>query len=128
MCTLGSPTDYRELFNLRHSSARNVVERTLGVLKRRFKMFQERTEYSLETQARIIPALCAIHNFILTFDVEDVLDSSNSALTEYVTASQVWTGGVSSVERERAAERRDTIAKAMWEKYQRLPSNLPIVY
>ena len=32
------PRNYKELYNLRHASARNVVERIFGVLKRRFRL------------------------------------------------------------------------------------------
>jgi len=113
------PSDYRELFNLRHSSARTVIERTFGVIKRRFKMFQARTEYPLKTQAQVIPALCALHNFILTFDVDDAPDPAGLDVVDNIGSAEVsWASGVTSAERERAAERRDDMAKQMWEVYQ----------
>ncbi|KDQ05547.1 hypothetical protein BOTBODRAFT_40019 [Botryobasidium botryosum FD-172 SS1] len=94
-----------------------VIERTFGVIKRRFKLFRERTEYPLETQARIIPALCAIHNFILTYDAEDGLSPDNGDIAEGATINEVWAGGVSNAERERATETRDKIATEMWKNY-----------
>lgn len=54
----------QELYNLRHASARNVVERIFGVLKCRFVILTHPPEYSMEIQARIPPALAAVHNFI----------------------------------------------------------------
>ncbi len=35
------PKDAYELFNLRHSSARNVIERMFGIIKLRFKILEE---------------------------------------------------------------------------------------
>ena len=49
---------------MRHSSAQNVVERILGILKRCFRILQLPTEYSIKIQARIPTALCAVYNFI----------------------------------------------------------------
>lgn len=53
-----------EFFNLHHASARNVIERIFGVLKRRFHILLLPTEYSMDTQVKILAVLCAIHNFI----------------------------------------------------------------
>jgi hypothetical protein len=40
-----SPKNPKELFNLRHSSLRNAVERIFGVLKKRFKVLTYQLEY-----------------------------------------------------------------------------------
>ena len=61
---LSSPRNAKELFNLRHASARNVVERIFGILKRRFQILQLLPEYAMEIQSLIPPALAALHNFI----------------------------------------------------------------
>lgn len=60
----GRPTTKEELFNLRHASARNAVERVFGVLKRRFRILSIPPEYSLQVQSTIPVALAVIHNFI----------------------------------------------------------------
>ena len=65
------PRNKEELFNLRHASARNVIERIFGVLKRHFRILLLAPEYSLQIQARIPAALCAIHNFITILDPAD---------------------------------------------------------
>jgi hypothetical protein len=57
------PENAKELFNLRHSSLRNAIERTFGVLKRKFKILRTAPEYSIETQIDIILALTALFNF-----------------------------------------------------------------
>lgn len=120
-CDHVRPTNFQELFNLRHASARNVVERLFGVLKRRFKMFHERNEFPIRTQSLIIPALCALHNFILTFDSDDIplvhelVERRGSQwVGQFGTGFE---GGVTAIERDRALRRRDEIAKAMWESY-----------
>ena len=68
------PVNKEELFNLRHASARNVIERIFGVLKRCFRILLLAPEYNLEIQARIPAALCSIHNFIRTHDASDQLE------------------------------------------------------
>ena len=65
------PANARELFNLRHASARNVIERAFGIIKRRFRILLLPLEYAMEIQARILPALCALHNFIRLHDPSD---------------------------------------------------------
>ncbi|KZP25609.1 hypothetical protein FIBSPDRAFT_782881, partial [Athelia psychrophila] len=67
------PRNREELFNLRHASARNVIERIFGVLKRRYHILQLAPEYALEIQVRLPCALAALHNFIREND-EDILD------------------------------------------------------
>lgn len=60
------PKNKEELFNLRHASARNVVERTFGVFKARFAILsgKGREGFSIFTQAKLIYALAAVHNFM----------------------------------------------------------------
>ncbi|KAH5707858.1 hypothetical protein HBI81_243770 [Parastagonospora nodorum] len=66
------PEDKYELFNYRHSSLRNVVERTFGVFKRRWRIFDRSHELSVPVQVKLVYILVAIHNFINNFySVED---------------------------------------------------------
>ena len=59
--------DAKELFNLRYSSLRVVVERAFGVLKWRFKVLREpRKGFSINTQIRILYACIALHNWLNT--------------------------------------------------------------
>ena len=60
------PVNKEELFNLHHTSARNIIKHIFGVLKQHFRILLLAPEYSLEIQAWIPAALCAIHNFICT--------------------------------------------------------------
>ncbi|XP_042448958.1 uncharacterized protein LOC122033868 [Zingiber officinale] len=43
------PENPKELFNLRHSSLRNAIERAFGVLKNRFPILAEMSRYNVET-------------------------------------------------------------------------------
>lgn len=110
------PKNKEELFNLRHASARNVIERIFGVLKRRFRILLLAPEYSLEIQARIPAALCAIHNFIRTHDSADEATfagndngDGNAPFDDYAAP------GPAAV--DEPSERRDHIAQSMWDTY-----------
>ncbi|XP_043687497.1 uncharacterized protein LOC122638708 [Telopea speciosissima] len=65
------PTTANELFNYRHSSLRNVIERTFGVLKNKFKLLRQMNGYSLQDQAHIVLACCGLHNFIRDEHIAD---------------------------------------------------------
>ena len=44
------PLNAKELYNLRHSMLRNVVERTYGVLKKRFRILKDMPNFSYHIQ------------------------------------------------------------------------------
>jgi len=52
----GIPQDYKELYNLRHSQARNIIERIFGVAKKHFVILRETNEYYMLTQAKVVSA------------------------------------------------------------------------
>lgn len=113
-----SPANKEELFNLRHASARNVVERIFGVLKRRFRILQLAPEYPPEVQARIPAALCAIHNFIREQDPsEGHLPADNVPLGHSGDDAH---DEVANGNDETPDARRDAIAEMMWLDYQRI--------
>ena len=69
------PENARELFNLRHASLRNVIERAFGILKKRFPILVRMTSYPMETQVRLVKSCFMIHNFIkLNQGYEDEYD------------------------------------------------------
>ena len=59
-----APIGKKEIFNHAHSSLRNVVERSFGVLKMKWRMLRDVLSYPMEKQTRIIVACMALHNFI----------------------------------------------------------------
>ena len=50
MLSDSNPTNYKELFNLRHSSARNVIERTFGLFKKRWAILRTTSWFDTKTQ------------------------------------------------------------------------------
>ncbi|KAG6490173.1 hypothetical protein ZIOFF_051458 [Zingiber officinale] len=71
------PTNAKELFNLRHASLRNAIERAFGVLKKRFPIIASGTEphYEINIRTDIILACCILHNFLIGVDPDERLIS-----------------------------------------------------
>ncbi|KAA0033262.1 retrotransposon protein [Cucumis melo var. makuwa] len=59
-----APTNAKEYFNMKHSSARNVIERTFGVLKGRWAILRGKLYYPLQVQCRTILACVLLYNLI----------------------------------------------------------------
>jgi DDE superfamily endonuclease len=144
--TFRRPTNAQELFNLRHASSRNVIERIFGILKNRFRILLLPPEYDMGTQARIPPALCALHNFIRHHDPLEIIDFDNEVGSEDDEGDEddegeahgegegeaqgegegearsehgeLSSSAVGPHERERAGRKRDEIANEMWDQYQ----------
>jgi len=120
------PANREELFNLRHASARNVIERIFGALKKRFRILKLAPEYNMDMQARIPPALAAIHNFIFKHDTTeqedflDIPDPTPGNPPSHEDLGILSQGAPNTAEKTRAKERRDKIAQAMWDNYQAL--------
>ncbi|KAM3338269.1 hypothetical protein P3S68_031486 [Capsicum galapagoense] len=77
------PQNSCELFNLRHASLRNAIERAFGVLKKRFPIISSSTEssYGIETQKLIIFVCCALHNYLRGVDPNyELLDQVDAEL------------------------------------------------
>ncbi|KAH6835179.1 nuclease HARBI1-like protein [Perilla frutescens var. hirtella] len=58
------PRNASELFNLRHASLRNVIERIFGVFKSRFTIFKTAPTFPFKTQAELVLACAGLHNFL----------------------------------------------------------------
>lgn len=116
---LPSPRNSKELFNLRHASARRVIEWIFGILERRFRILQSPLEFDMDTQALILPALVALHNFIRQYDPEEIHMFNDEAFDFPMSPpeSELGTGPATSRETKRANERRDRIAGEMWTQY-----------
>jgi len=65
------PQGKTEIFNYAHSSLRNVIERSFGVLKMKWRMMKEVPSYAPHIQSQIIVACCALHNFIRVSGIGD---------------------------------------------------------
>lgn len=117
------PRTSRELFNHRHSSLRNVVERAFGVLKKRFPIIASGTEptYGIKTQNRIIISCCILHNYLMMVDPDEELlvevdeEIGNQSAPQNVDAHL---GDNENEEHTHLGENlRNSIADAMWTDY-----------
>lgn len=58
------PRTPEEFFNMKHSSARNVIKRCFGLLKKRWAILRSPSFYPIKIQNRVIIACCLLHNYI----------------------------------------------------------------
>lgn len=65
------PRNKEELFNYRHAQLRNVIERTYGVIKKRFPVLVKMNSFSIEFQVKIVVCAAILHNFIRLNESED---------------------------------------------------------
>ncbi|KAJ0734418.1 putative harbinger transposase-derived nuclease domain-containing protein [Helianthus annuus] len=121
-----APKNSKELFNLRHASLRNAIERAFGVLKKRFPIIRSTAEpfYSCQTQSDIFLACCILHNFLLEEDRDKDLEDEvlNEVLNEPVEEERQSTGGMREGSTE-ADQLRNSIANQMWTNYLMLQDN-----
>jgi hypothetical protein len=119
-----SPKNAKELFNLRHAQARNVIERIFGVLKQRFRILLLPPRYPLNFQPRIPVALCALQNFIQETDSDEgtiPADPYQPVYRPLPDDDSNHDGGFitedDGVVNSEVNSRRLNIANAMWESY-----------
>ncbi|KAJ3699657.1 hypothetical protein LUZ61_003362 [Rhynchospora tenuis] len=114
------PRNSRELYNLRHSSLRNAIERAFGVLKKRFPIIgsSNQSYYSVEVQKKIIMACCVLHNYLIDKDPDRRLMAQVDAEVANRSDEQRDTNvAEDSEERTRGEQLRDEIAASMWRNY-----------
>lgn len=79
-------------------------------------------EYSMSVQARIPPALAAVHNFIRVHDPDEIHDFDDYIARDlnpgYSAFGELAIGPANIAERNAATTKRDHIAEAMWVAYQ----------
>ncbi|KAL8493331.1 hypothetical protein ACS0TY_024520 [Phlomoides rotata] len=78
------PQSHQEYFNMNHTRARNVIERTFGLLKMRWGILRSPSWYPIKTANKIIMACCLLHNYI---QKEMDVDSLESDLDDYMSNS-----------------------------------------
>ena len=67
---MGNLSDVQKNFNFKHASARNVVERTFGIMKSRFRRLTFIDSNNCDLICRIIMSGCLLHNFSYKFPDE----------------------------------------------------------
>jgi hypothetical protein len=110
------PENAKELFNLRHSSLRNVIECIFGVLKRQWKILGGKgCEYSIDIQIDLFCALVGLYNFGKQCgEDESFLNESFNDIIIEESQGEI----VEVVENKRMDKKRDDIAEKMWSDYQ----------
>ncbi|KAF8162008.1 hypothetical protein BJ912DRAFT_865117, partial [Pholiota molesta] len=107
----------------------NVVEWIFGVLKKCWAILVCPPQFLMLIQAKVLPALAAVHNFIMDYDPTDINEYLNDneddlnpnpgqpRTNEFGTLANE---AVTLAEKTRATLKRDSIAQAMWDDYQRV--------
>ena len=111
-----SPQNKEELFNLRHASKRNVVERIFGVVQKRFPILKNMPAYSLPMQSDLALTCFALHNFIHQNQNDDEFDAWNEDEAAAVEPEMYPVQDVVAL--PALAAFRNDIAQAMWTQYQ----------
>jgi hypothetical protein len=120
-----SPQTKEELFNLRHTQLRNVIERIFGVMKHRFRVLRAAPEIGYRQQALMVNAAGTLQNFLrvhagineLEGDEEYDVEENPFFAGNNDNAPPPPAPALGNEERTRADARRDRIAQAMWDKY-----------
>ncbi|KAM5552584.1 hypothetical protein ABKV19_027095 [Rosa sericea] len=114
------PRNARELFNHRHSSLSNVIQRSFHVLKTRFPILKLAPQYAFHTQRDIVIAACVLHNYIRRELKNDWLFSSVEGTTVDDLPDvdeHLDIGLVSSVQEQVAFSMRESISAEMWDHF-----------
>jgi hypothetical protein len=113
------PENSKELFNLRHSSLRNVIERIFGVLKRQWQILGGKgCEYSMDTQRDLFCALIGLYNFCKEHNEADTFEGEDNDSVELDQPEQDIVPSRSGPGNKWMERKRDEIAERMWSDYQ----------
>ena len=66
------PKTPKEKFNRKHSSIRNVIERSFGLLKMKWEILYRIKKYPMWKQKMIVVACMVLHNFIREHNSDNV--------------------------------------------------------
>ncbi|KAH6771362.1 hypothetical protein C2S52_016165 [Perilla frutescens var. hirtella] len=105
------PINPQEYFNLKHAKARNVIERSFGLLKGIWAILRSTSFYPIKVQNRIIMACCLLHNFIRTNMPYDPLES---------TIPEDWIDNASQNQLKMSGRKRTLGAENKSEKTRRI--------
>ncbi|XP_057770730.1 uncharacterized protein LOC130990518 [Salvia miltiorrhiza] len=117
--TSARPQNAEELFNMRHTKARNCIERAFGIMKMRWGILQSNTFYPVKIQNRLIMACFLLNNFIrseiVNYPIEEMFD--NLAVND-AEADELHEQCIDTVEVSNEWNaKRDAIAQAMWQSF-----------
>ncbi|KAL4318350.1 hypothetical protein GQ457_18G015290 [Hibiscus cannabinus] len=115
------PKGKEELFNMRHSSVRNVIERSIGVLKKRFAILRDMPNYPLRKQRYIPKACCTVleakkDELFEEGERENEQEFDDTEATSYGSNEEHVTFDMSQT--AEMAQVRDEIATSLWTSYR----------
>nr|DAD46699.1 TPA_asm: hypothetical protein HUJ06_016636 [Nelumbo nucifera] len=116
------PSTPAEIFNMRHSTTGNAIERIFGLLKIRWAILRTSTWYPIKTQCRIINACCLLYNYIRKNMSIDPMESR----IENFLATEGGSQSVAEIDEqitslENSSEWvafRDNLANQMWQQFR----------
>ncbi|KAL7265388.1 hypothetical protein ACSBR1_003204 [Camellia fascicularis] len=104
---------------MRHSSARNVIERCFGLLKMRWAILRTYSYFSIKTQFRIITACCLLYNLIQREMPMDLDDNENEEMNPPPPATELGDEMIDIVEAsDQWSEWRTALATQMFNEWQ----------
>lgn len=112
------PQNYQELYNKRHATLRNDVERIKGAVKKRFKVMEKGSKESIEIQVKLVILMVYLHNFIRRNDPDDDHFKEEFMEDDHLQIrpqfQEVDADEETDEESTEAVRLRRKIAKAMW--------------
>ena len=84
-----APNNAQEAFNRAHSSLRSCIERSFGVLKKRWKILSRMPQFSVHTQIDIIMATFALHNYIRINSTDDQMFTMLEQHPDYIPQDEL---------------------------------------
>jgi len=104
----------KETFNHAHSQIRNVIERSFGVLKMKWRILLNMQKFPEHKQTRIIVTCMALHNFIRESGIADrefaMSDADANYLPMPIPSQSEWPEDEPLVEDSNMNEFRDELA------------------
>lgn len=88
---LCQPNTPQELYNKKHSMARSIIERTIGVMKGKFRCILGARElhYSPVKARKIINTVCCLHNICLQYKAGDSLSEADFIAEESTDSNEL---------------------------------------
>jgi hypothetical protein len=109
------------MFNHLHSSLRNVIEQSFGVLKMKWRILQHLPSYPMEKQTKIIIAYMALRTFIRDSALDDELFDQRDVNEDFVSDFDEATTSQPHVNGEEESDMnilRDSIADGLMVTWQ----------
>ncbi|XP_057481352.1 uncharacterized protein LOC130768336 [Actinidia eriantha] len=112
------PRNAKELFNHRHSSLRNAIQKSFQVLKTRFPILRVAPQYAFHIQRDIVIAACVLHNLIRREERNDWLFAvAEGSTVEELPDFDDQPDLLSPIHEETVYSLRESIATAMWNDF-----------